>query len=370
MNYFLTQEITLRYQSNAISAFWKTHKCKLIPNWTRKTVWLLINNINMKKLAWKKCRKILLQTGSEHLTQIWHFIYWLADEDQLIMLRTQSGSFNNHNPEYRCVICTGVTLFALVLKLNCTALSQSESSNSFMYIIDKKIYRLLYSIYMVFTGSLIDLHENLQAPLLDLHDIYRLLYSIYMVFTGSFVRFTWKFTGFFIRFTWYIQAPLFDLHENLQAPLLDLRDIYGLFYSIYMVFTGSFVRFTWKFTGFFIRFTWYLQAPLFDLHENLQAPLLDLHDIYRPLYLIYMLFTGSFIRFTWYLQAPLFDLHCIHRLPYLIYMEIYRLHRSRLAWCLQCFHILSLTVKACQISLVYWLFAWMNLKRRSFPKTK
>ena len=27
------------------------------------------------------------------------------------MLRTQSGSFNNHNPEYRCVICTGVTCY-------------------------------------------------------------------------------------------------------------------------------------------------------------------------------------------------------------------------------------------------------------------
>ena len=31
--------------------------------------------------------------------------------------------------------CTGVTLFVLVLHLNCTALSQSESSNFFMYII-------------------------------------------------------------------------------------------------------------------------------------------------------------------------------------------------------------------------------------------
>ena len=37
----------------------------------------------------------------------------------------------NHYPELRCVICTGVTLFALVLHLNCTALSQSESSNFF-----------------------------------------------------------------------------------------------------------------------------------------------------------------------------------------------------------------------------------------------
>ena len=34
--------------------------------------------------------------------------------------------------------CTGVTLFALVLHLNCTALSQSESSNFFMYIISSK----------------------------------------------------------------------------------------------------------------------------------------------------------------------------------------------------------------------------------------
>ena len=32
--------------------------------------------------------------------------------------------------------CTGVTLFALVLHLNCIALSQSEWSNFFMYIIN------------------------------------------------------------------------------------------------------------------------------------------------------------------------------------------------------------------------------------------
>ena len=52
--------------------------------------------------------------------------------------------------------------------------------------------------FIRFTGSFIrftsylqaplfDLHENLQAPLFDLHDIYRLLYSIYMLFTGSFI---------------------------------------------------------------------------------------------------------------------------------------------------------------------------------------
>ena len=37
-----------------------------------------------------------------------------------------------------CVICTGITLFALVLNLNCTALSQSESSDFFMCIINQR----------------------------------------------------------------------------------------------------------------------------------------------------------------------------------------------------------------------------------------
>ena len=33
---------------SAIWDFWKTRECKLIPYWTRKTVWLLINNIHGK----------------------------------------------------------------------------------------------------------------------------------------------------------------------------------------------------------------------------------------------------------------------------------------------------------------------------------
>ena len=47
---FQKAEIAWATSMSAISAVWKTHKCKLhvIPNWTRKTVWLLINNINMK----------------------------------------------------------------------------------------------------------------------------------------------------------------------------------------------------------------------------------------------------------------------------------------------------------------------------------
>ena len=41
-----------------------------------------------------------------------------------------------HNPELRYVICTDVTLFTLVLHLNCAAISQSESS-FFMCIIKR-----------------------------------------------------------------------------------------------------------------------------------------------------------------------------------------------------------------------------------------
>ena len=41
----------------------------------------------------------------------------------------------NHNQKLRFVSCTGATLIALVLHLNCTALGQSQSSNFLMYII-------------------------------------------------------------------------------------------------------------------------------------------------------------------------------------------------------------------------------------------
>jgi len=63
---FQKAEIAWAASASAISAFWKTHKCKLIPNWTRKTVWLLINNINMKKFAWRKSRKIFLEAIFSH----------------------------------------------------------------------------------------------------------------------------------------------------------------------------------------------------------------------------------------------------------------------------------------------------------------
>ena len=90
-----------------------------------------------------------------------------------------------------------------------------------------------------------------------------------MIFTGSFIRFTWYLQAPLLDLYENLQAPLFDLpaplfdlHENLQAPLFDLQaplfdlhgiyrllyliymKIYRLLYSIYMIFTGSFIRFT------------------------------------------------------------------------------------------------------------------------------
>jgi len=63
----------------------------------RKTIWLLINDIDMKKFAWRKCWKIFLEATFSHLRKLFSkFLH------------------TSPNPELRCVICTGVTLFALL----------------------------------------------------------------------------------------------------------------------------------------------------------------------------------------------------------------------------------------------------------------
>ena len=56
---FQKAEIALAEAARAISTFWKTRLCKLIPNWTRKTVWLPILSklfqmvtARYKKLRW------------------------------------------------------------------------------------------------------------------------------------------------------------------------------------------------------------------------------------------------------------------------------------------------------------------------------
>ena len=93
----------------------------------------------MKKFVWKKCQKMFLEAlffafeKNFFIVSVQNFGHCRLHE--IIGLQLSQCLSANHNPELRCVICTGVTLFALMLHLNCTALSQSESSIFFMCII-------------------------------------------------------------------------------------------------------------------------------------------------------------------------------------------------------------------------------------------
>ena len=104
------------------------------------------NNTNMKKFAQKNCQKMFLEaifSHSKNLFSEFPYKIFVTALHDIIGLQLISHCLSvNHYPELRCVICTGVTLFApvlhflhWVLHLNCTALSQSESSNFFMCII-------------------------------------------------------------------------------------------------------------------------------------------------------------------------------------------------------------------------------------------
>ena len=85
----------------------------------------------MRRFARIKCRKMFLEASFSHWRKLFpkfpYKIFVIVLKD-IIGLQNFSFLSANYNPELRCVIYTGVTLFALVLHLNCTALSQSGSS--------------------------------------------------------------------------------------------------------------------------------------------------------------------------------------------------------------------------------------------------
>ena len=94
-------------------AFWKTHKCKLIPNWTRKPYDYLIT---LKKIAWRIFLEAICSHSREHFSKFLHKIKFSSLFYKISFAYKISYCLSaNHNPELRCVICTGVTLFALVL---------------------------------------------------------------------------------------------------------------------------------------------------------------------------------------------------------------------------------------------------------------
>lgn len=81
-------------QKAEISALWKTRKRKLSPNWTRKTVWSLIDD---DVISW------------HHITGLPNFSSSLCQPWSRIILA--------------CVICTGVTLYLFIfLTLNAPVL--------------------------------------------------------------------------------------------------------------------------------------------------------------------------------------------------------------------------------------------------------
>ena len=87
--------------------------------------------------------------------------------------------------------CTGVTLFAPVLHLNCTALNQSESSNFFMCIISTKTYFFVHQHYLVTVVISSMIHWNKRK----------------------------KITRCFkVRWNWYTQFHSFDSHFNWFFP--------------------------------------------------------------------------------------------------------------------------------------------------------
>ena len=138
--------------------FWKTHKCKSIPNWTRKTVWLPINNINEKI-----CMKDVLNFRDSELSSK----FCVRAKPQVILIITQSRkhcaiitpsracawfeikrfdwlsvNFFVHWPIRMLALLPVFAfnyLFCTVLRKICTVLSQSESSNFFMYITRSEI---------------------------------------------------------------------------------------------------------------------------------------------------------------------------------------------------------------------------------------
>ena len=88
----------------------------------------------MKKLAWKKCRKIFLEATFSHSRKL--FKKYMVS----LAWKISHCLSANHNLELRCVISTGVTLFVSVLHLNCTGLSQSELS---IFYVSNYVMKLL-----------------------------------------------------------------------------------------------------------------------------------------------------------------------------------------------------------------------------------
>ena len=204
----------------------------------------------------------------------------------------------------------------------------------------------------------------LQAPFSNLHVLYRLAFSIGMLFTGYLIWFpcylqapcaiSILFTGSRFRFPCYLRATFFDLHVINRLPL-----------SISKLFTGC-----------LFRFAYYLKAPFFNLHVIFSFPF-NFHVIYKlpffNLHVAYSLPFWIYMLFTVFWQPP-----CI---KYTCYLQVFRLNCNNFqAVCSICrnglFDLSPLLWKICGVfSIIYMfhlkflhVFAWKHRKGKKSCK--
>ena len=109
-DYFLlkTTKIAQARRESAICSLWKNLQvqCSFIPNCRRKIMWLLINNIHEKIRITQSGKNCSINCAIPGARFIWKQKIWLVLTKPYCLLA-------NHNPEFRRVICNGITLLAL-----------------------------------------------------------------------------------------------------------------------------------------------------------------------------------------------------------------------------------------------------------------
>ena len=128
---FWKAEVAQAASASAILALWKTLKCKLNSNWTRKAVitWILNSNMNNSQRGGTARRSFLkpfFHIRAENVFQSFCTKFLSLHHMISLAYKISQRLSANHNPELRCVTCTGVTL-----ELHC---SQPIRIEQFFYV--------------------------------------------------------------------------------------------------------------------------------------------------------------------------------------------------------------------------------------------
>ena len=129
----------------------KIYKCLFIPNCTRKTVWLRINNIHENyEIAYynyteakRGCKNDLFKPCEWHCAFGWNnrvlskqkytmpFLYLLGAKK----IKVRLNSSRNCSVWFLLLLCPELTFFCIESSENCIYLNQSELGSFFMYLI-------------------------------------------------------------------------------------------------------------------------------------------------------------------------------------------------------------------------------------------